>query len=226
MSTFKPMLKIIYEDNHLLVLEKPSGLSTQPSGHSDDSLEEQAKHWIKTQCMKPGQVFLHAVHRLDKDVSGIVVFAKTSKALSRLNDAMRKKRFSKLYLALVEGIPSLEEAVLENFLIHDNFKAHIVSATTHGAKVARLRYRILKKFIKKKQSLLEIDLETGRYHQIRIQLSVIGCPILGDTKYESTQKFNHSGIALHHAKICFPHPILQKMLTFESRPSLDLFQNL
>ncbi|HEY4830979.1 MAG TPA: RluA family pseudouridine synthase, partial [Waddliaceae bacterium] len=208
------MLKIIYEDNHLLVVEKPSGLPTQPSEHSDDSLEEQAKHWMKTKYNKRGQVFLHAVHRLDKDASGIVVFSKTSKALSRLNDAIRKKLVSKLYLAWVEGTPPLKEGTLENFLLHDDFKANVVSATAKGAKVARMHYRIIKK--KEKQTLLEIDLETGRYHQIRIQLAAVGCPIVGDVKYGSKQRFWHEGIALHHAKMCLPHPVSGEMLTFES----------
>lgn len=211
------MLKILYEDNHLLVVEKPAGLPTQPSEHSHDSLEEQAKRWIKISHNKPGNVFLHAIHRLDKAVSGIVVFAKTSKALSRLNDAIRKKLVSKLYVAWVEGIPPHEEGILEHFLLHDDFKAAVVTDKAKGAKPARLHYRIIKK--KEKQCLVEIDLETGRYHQIRAQLSAIGCPIIGDVKYGIKQHYENDGIALHHTKMVLPHPITGEKLVFESNRS-------
>lgn len=208
------MLKILYEDNHLLVVEKPPGLPTQPSIHSHDSLEEQAKRWIKNKYNKPGRVFLHAVHRLDKQVSGIVVFAKTSKALSRLNDTFKQKGVSKQYIAWVGGIPPLEAEVLENFITHDDFKANLGSATSKKVKVARLSYRVIQR--KRKQSLLEIDLDTGRYHQIRVQLAEIGCPIIGDVKYGSKRRLEHDGIALHHTRMTFPHPVTGEQLTFDS----------
>src|SRR5215204_526225 len=129
------MILPLFEDNHLLVLNKPAGLLTQPSGTEQESLEQQAKAWIKIVYHKPGQVFLEAVHRLDKPVSGIVVFGKTSKALSRLNASIRDKQTKKLYYAWVEKRLSLSEGVLEHYLIHDDFQAQIVSADHPQAKL-------------------------------------------------------------------------------------------
>lgn len=212
------MIKVIYEDNHLLVVDKPAGIPTQPTAQSQDSLEEQAKSWIKAKHNKPGKVFLHAIHRLDKSASGIVVFAKTSKALSRLNDAIRQKAIKKWYLAWVEGIPHPHTGTLEHYLIHDDFKASVVHSSAKGAKLARLHYQMIKH--DEHQSLLEIELETGRYHQIRAQLAAIGCPILGDIKYGSQQKLK-SGIALHHTKMTVPHPTTGEPLSLESLPKWD-----
>jgi 23S rRNA pseudouridine1911/1915/1917 synthase len=205
---------IIFEDNHLLVINKPAGLLTQPSGTEQDSVEQQAKAWLKEIYHKPGQVFLEAVHRLDKPVSGVVVFGKTSKALSRLNAAIRGKQTKKLYYALVEGVPTLEEGVLEHYLLHNDFFAQVVSASHPQAKQARLFYKIVKQHEKK--TLLEIELETGRYHQIRVQLAAIGCPILGDERYGSHFLFEKNAIALHHGGLHIPHPITKNMCIFEA----------
>lgn len=204
-------LEIIYEDNHLLVVNKPAGLLTQPNETSEQSLEELAKQWIKQKYNKPHQVFLQAVHRLDKPVSGIVVFGKTSKSVSRLNDAIRNKETKKVYEAIVEGVPSTPEAVLEHYLIHDDYRAEIVKATSPNAKLAQLSYRVIER--QENQSRLEIILITGRYHQIRVQLSAIGCPILGDTKYGSHQPYKPGAIALCHKELQLIHPVTKEVLT-------------
>lgn len=208
------MLIPLFEDNHLLILNKPAGLLTQPSGTDQDSLEQQAKAWVKSVHCKPGNVFLHAIHRLDKPVSGIVVFAKTSKALSRLNAFMRMRNMRKTYWAWVEGYVSLDEGILEDYLMHDEFHAKIVPAEHPRGKTARLSYKVLQR--KKERSLLEIDLATGRYHQIRLQLSAWGYPIWGDRKYGGQQPYEFAAIALHHRRLQLPHPISQILQTFEA----------
>lgn len=207
-------LDILFDDNHLLVLNKPAGLLTQPSGTDQESLEQWAKEWVKKTYNKPGNVFLEAVHRLDKPVSGIVVFARTSKALSRLNEAIRNKQFSKWYYAIVEGILPAEEGELEHYMIHDDFRAQVVFKEHPQAKVARLSYKIIQHT--PIGTLIQIELETGRYHQIRLQLSTIGCPIIGDTKYGSQFAFEPGTIALHHGHLEMMHPTTQDPLIFDS----------
>jgi 23S rRNA pseudouridine1911/1915/1917 synthase len=206
----------LFEDNHLLVLNKPAGLLTQPSGTNQESLEEQAKAWLKSVYHKPGRVFLESVHRLDKPVSGVVVFCKTSKALSRLHAEMRAKRIRKLYWAWVEGSPSPIEGVIEHTIHHDEFHAQIVLTEHPKGKVARLLYRTLK--YQQGRTLLEIELDTGRYHQIRVQLAAIGHPIWGDAKYGSKHIYMPGAIALHHRRLQLIHPITQVWLTFEAPP--------
>lgn len=211
-------LDVIYEDNHQLVVNKPAGLLTQPSGTAQDSLEAQAKLWIKQRYNKPGNVFLEAVHRIDKPVSGLVLFARTSKALSRLQEAMREKKSKKLYMAMVEGTFEEKEGILEHFLIHDDHQARVTTSEKEG-KLARLHYRVIK--TEGNQTLLEIDLETGRYHQIRVQLSAIGHPILGDKRYGSTKPYHEGAIALHHYNLQIPHPITGALQNFTA--SLPIF---
>lgn len=214
----------LYEDNHLLILNKPSGLITQPSGTEQDSLELQAKTWLKQVYGKPGNVFLQAVHRLDKPVSGIVVFGKTSKALSRLNESIRNKKTKKKYCAWLERGPLSTEDTLEHFLIHDDHFARVVSESVSGAKLSRLHYRIVEYGSKEKPEAVrvEIELETGRYHQIRAQFSAIGCPILGDKKYGSSYCQPLDTIALHHHSLELIHPIL-KTSFFVEAPLPDFF---
>lgn len=206
--------EVLYEDNHLLVVNKPAGMLTQPTNHEQESLELICKEWLKAKYKKPGNVFLHALHRLDKPVSGIVVFARTSKALSRLQASMRDFNIKKTYYALVEKAPQPSQGTLEHYLVHDD---HISSLSKKGdpkAKLARLHYRVKEK--KESHFLLEIELETGRYHQIRAQLAAIGCPIVGDIKYGSKQTLPFKGIGLHHAFMQIPHPITGELLTFEA----------
>ncbi len=201
----KMLPEILYEDNHLLVVNKPAGLLTQPSGTKQDNLEDLCKLWIKETYHKPGNVFLEAVHRLDKPVSGIVIFGRTSKALTRLNASIREQKFNKTYSAIVEGIPEPSEGILEHFLVHDDYQSRVVKQGTPEAKLCRLRYRLLRS--NQKHSLLEIILETGRYHQIRAQLAESGHPIVGDAKYKSREAYLPDSIALVHSALRFPHPI-------------------
>lgn len=208
--------EIIFEDNHLFVVNKPAGLLTQPSGTEQSSLEGVCKQWIKEKYQKPGNVFLEAIHRLDKPVSGIVLFAKTSKALSRLQESMRKKDSKKVYIALIEGVLNDSEGNLEHILIHDDFKATVVSKNEKDGKVARLHYVVVERCGDKTR--VEITLDTGRYHQIRAQFSAIGHPIVGDKKYGSTLPFEKDCIALHHTKLVIPHPITGELQTFSSSP--------
>lgn len=207
------MVKVIFEDNHLLVLSKPGNLSTQPSPTAPDSLEAQAKVWLKAKYKKPGNVYLHAVHRLDRPVTGIVVFAKTSKALSRLQAAIRGNLTKKIYHAWVEG--SLTSGVLEDYLIHGDHIALQGKPKDKEAKHCRLSYKAIKKTENK--TLLEIELETGRYHQIRAQLGYRGHPVIGDKKYGSRSALDT--IALHHSLFSIPHPVTCEMMTFESPPT-------
>lgn len=200
---------IIYSDNHLLVVEKPAEMATQPD------LTELAKAWVKKKYQKPGNVFLHPVHRLDKAVSGLVLFARTSKALSRLQALMRERKIEKIYHALVEGELPEQKGRLVHHLIHGSFKAEV----HQEGKESILEYHVFKS--EKGISLLEIDLITGRYHQIRAQLSAIGCPVVGDTKYGSKKPWPH-GIALHHSEMRFEHPVTKEPLVLCSKKNLEL----
>jgi 23S rRNA pseudouridine1911/1915/1917 synthase len=204
--------EVLYEDNHLLIVNKPAGWLTQPSPDNPDSLETACKQWLKDKYQKPGNVFLEAVHRLDKPVSGIVIFAKTSKALSRLNALTRNQQIRKIYHAWVDNKPLAKEGILEHYLKHGDHKAEVVSPSHPEAKLCRLKYRILDQ--KDALYLIEIELETGRYHQIRAQLAAAGCPISGDVKYGSKQLREH--IALHHVRIEFLHPVTQQSLSIIS----------
>ncbi len=197
-------MKPIFSDNHLLIVEKPPNIATQPD------LEEQAKAWVKQKYAKPGNVFLEPVHRLDKPASGLVLFARTSKALSRLHAQMRHRKIAKTYYALVSPLPSVPEGDLEHDLVHEDFRARIADRSDPRAKQALLHYRLLNA-----EGLLEIALYTGRYHQIRAQLASIGAPIRGDRKYGSKAAWKE-GIALHHARMEFAHPITGLPLIFHS----------
>ncbi len=206
------MVEVLFVDNHILVVNKPAGIATQPSPTSDESLEQLCKDWIKKEYQKPGNVFLHALHRLDKPVSGIVLFARTSKALSRLNESMREKKMQKVYIAKVEGKLQPMQGTLEHYLIHGDHIAHLTSSSAPGAKRAVLHYTVKEHLAG--GSVVEIALETGRYHQIRAQMSAVGHPVVGDRKYGSSSTSNGISIELQHARFTFPHPITHEQLTF------------
>lgn len=203
------MFKVVFEDNHLLAVEKPAGLLTQPSGTEQDSLEDQAKSWLREKYQKKGNIFLHAIHRLDKPVSGIVLFAKTSKALSRLQEEMRERRIQKTYCAEVEGIVAEDKKTLQHYLVHQDFHAKVYETPKKDADLAILTFQVLER--RKNTTLLEIQLETGRYHQIRAQLAFIGYPIVGDGKYQGGSASN--SINLHHTKLEFLHPITKETIS-------------
>jgi 23S rRNA pseudouridine1911/1915/1917 synthase len=193
---------ILYWDNHLLVVAKAAGILTQPNESDALSLETLAKQWVKERFQKKGAVFLHAAHRLDCPVSGIVLFARTSKALSRLNQSLREQLWQKEYIALCEKLFD-SDGVLEHYLLRDEVGTKIVSNQNHAAKKCLLKYTVLKQI--KNCTLLKIHLLTGRHHQIRAQLAAINAPIFGDTKYGSQNPSSH--LFLHHASLSFPHPV-------------------
>ncbi|HEY2810644.1 MAG TPA: RNA pseudouridine synthase [Rhabdochlamydiaceae bacterium] len=207
-------MKVLYEDNHILAVDKPANLSTQPCDSDPDNLLDRAKSYIKRKYNKPGNVFLEPIHRLDKPVSGIVLLARTSKALSRLQEQMREQTILKVYIGLLEGELASDSGILEHFLVHDAHKASLASASHTEAKRALLSYRLLQ--LQNNKSLVEITLHTGRYHQIRAQFSAAGCPVLGDRKYGSRLAWKEGAIALHHSKMACTHPTLGKELTFTS----------
>ena len=195
---------ILHADNHLLAVNKPAGLLTQDSGTGLRNMEDWAREWVRVDKNKEGNVFLNAVHRIDKAVSGVVLFARTSKALSRLNEDIRNRDCKKTYHALVEGVPEPPTAELIHWLAHEPHRAEVCRERTQGAQRAVLRYRTLRQL--GSLSLLEIDLETGRYHQIRAQLAAIGYPIAGDGKYGAKPVPGEAGIALHHRQLQVTHP--------------------
>lgn len=207
--------EIVFSDNHLLVASKAAGLLTQPDSPADDSLEAFAKSWVKGEYKKEGNVFLHCIHRLDRPVSGLVLFARTSKALSRLNEQSRGQAIQRVYMAEVEGILSQKLGQLDHYLIHGDHRALVAKMGDEGAKHARLRYEVL--HYMPHSTLVRIELETGRYHQIRAQFAAIGHPIVGDRKY-GAKNGDGKAIRLHCAQISLEHPITKEILTFDSPP--------
>lgn len=208
------MVKVLFEDNHLLVVVKPANLATQPASGHADSMEDRAKAYLKAKYKKPGNVYLHAIHRLDTPVSGIVVFAKTSKALSRLQASMRAGKTKKLYKAWVEGILKEDKGELDDWLIHGDFRALKGREGEEGAKRCLLVYKVEKR--EKDKTYVEIELKTGRYHQIRAQFALRGHPIWGDIKYGSRLPYLEPGIALNHSLFSIPHPVSGEILIFST----------
>lgn len=206
-------VEVIYCDNHILVAFKPAGFLTQPDDSSNPSLEEWVKEWVKREFQKPGAVFLHAIHRLDRPVSGLVLFARTSKALSRLNEQSRLQEIQRVYLAEVEGILSQKMGHLKHYLIHGEHRAQVGKEKDRDAKEARLTFEVLHYL--EHSTYVKIELETGRYHQIRAQFAAIGHPIVGDKKYGS-KTGDSSIIHLHCATLSFQHPVTQEVLSFDS----------
>ncbi|MDT8272129.1 MAG: RNA pseudouridine synthase [Desulfomonilia bacterium] len=211
--------EIIYQDNHLIAASKPPGILTQPSGTLRGSMEDLLKQWVKQAQNKPGKVYLHALHRLDRVASGIVLFAVTQKALSRMNEEMRHKRITRIYHALVTGSLPARKGILEHSLRHSRMKALVSSGDDPRSRESVLSYRILQDL--KACTLVEITLMTGRYHQIRAQLSACGCPIVGDTRYGSPVRRTTPGIALHHRTMAFTHPTLKTRIAIEAPYPVD-----
>ena len=209
-----PRLKVLYEDNHLLAVVKPAGLATM--GVADrPSLVQQAREYIKHRYHKPGNVYLGVVSRLDAPATGVVVFARTSKAAARLTEQFRTRAVKKTYWAIVEGVVPPEAGTCEDFVVRDDRRCvmEVVGRGARGSQEARLTYRRLK--TQGGLSLLEVELQTGRKHQIRLQLSHRGWPILGDRKYGSRRSFA-SGIALHARRLTIVHPVKREVVEFEA----------
>ena len=202
-------INIIYEDNHLLVVEKPINIPVQEDNSKDEDLLTILKKYLKEKYNKPGNVYLGLVHRLDRPVGGIMVFAKTSKCASRLSEQIRTNQFNKIYNAVCIGKIN-ESGRLVDYLLKDT-KNNIVKVNKNG-KLAVLNYKRLD--YKNNMSLIEIKLETGRSHQIRVQLSHNGNPLYGDQKYNKNAKI-HEQLALFAKKLEFYHPITHELLTFE-----------
>ena len=213
----KHMLNVIYEDNHILVVEKPVNIPSQADKTGDMDMLTLVKEYLKEKYQKPGNVYVGLVHRLDRPVGGIMIFAKTSKAASRLSESIRTKDFQKTYLAVVHSENLKSEAVLEDYMWKNEAlnKSMIVSKEKHGAKLARLQYRVIES-IENSLSLVEIQLETGRHHQIRVQFSSRGNSLYGDQKYGSGPKGEQ--IALWAYKIHFKHPVKDEWMCLECKP--------
>ena len=200
-------MDILFEDNHLLIINKRPGELSQLDKTGDNSVIEKYKLYLKKKHNKKGNVFLGLVNRLDRPTSGVLILAKTSKALSRMNKMLVERKILKKYIAVVEKKPIRKKNTLINFLKKNQKqnKSYIVDQTTKDSKKAILHYTTLKEL--DNYSLLEISLETGRHHQIRVQLSNIGCSIKGDLKYGSKRSNSDKSICLHANEISFIHPV-------------------
>ncbi|MDF1516329.1 MAG: RNA pseudouridine synthase [Lutibacter sp.] len=213
MASTKNNLQILFEDNHFIIVNKRSGDIVQGDKTGDEPLSDVVKSYIKEKYNKPGAVFLGTVHRLDRPTTGIVVFAKTSKALERFNKMLRDKKVNKTYWAVVKNKPAKDADTISSYLIKNpkNNKSTSYNTEIEGSKKAVLHYKILKSL--DNYHLLEVDLETGRHHQIRCQLSAIGSPIKGDLKYGFDRSNKDASIHLHAHKIEFTHPVSNEMIS-------------
>ena len=200
-------MTVLYEDNHIIIVNKTVSEIVQGDKTGDKPLSEIVKEYLKEKYNKPGNVFIGVTHRLDRPTSGIVVFAKTSKALPRLNEMFKNKEINKTYWATVKSLPKQPEGTLKHYLVRNEKqnKSYAYDVEKPNSKLAILHYKLIAS--SDKYNLLEIDLETGRHHQIRCQLAKIGCPIKGDLKYGAERSNPDGGISLHARKISFIHPV-------------------
>ncbi|MBN1597351.1 MAG: RluA family pseudouridine synthase [Bacteroidales bacterium] len=217
-------MEILYEDNHLIAVNKTCHDLVQKDKTGDDSLIEKIKQYLKKKYKKPGNVFLGVPHRLDRPVSGVVIFAKTSKALTRMSNKFRDGEIQKTYWAIVKQLPVKTEETLSHFIVRDTKKnkSFCFDTEVKNSKLAQLHYRVIAN--SERYHLLEIDLMTGRHHQIRAQLSCIGSPVKGDLKYGYPRSNPDGGISLHACKIQFEHPVTKENITIEAPlPESDTF---
>lgn len=201
-------MTVLYEDNHIIAVNKTCNEIVQGDKTGDTPLSEIVKTYIKDKYNKPGEVFLGVTHRLDRPTSGVVLFARTSKALTRLNEMFKShEKIKKTYWAIVQNAPKQPQAKLENWLVRNEKqnKSYVAKLGTKDAKLAVLTYATIA--TSDNYTLLEIQLETGRHHQIRCQLAAIGCPIKGDLKYGAKRSNTDGGISLHARQIAFIHPV-------------------
>lgn len=221
-------MTVLYEDNHIIAVNKTCNEIVQGDKTGDTPLSEIVKAYIKDKYNKPGEVFLGVTHRLDRPTSGVVLFARTSKALTRLNEMFKShEQIKKTYWAIVQGAPKQPEARLENWLTRNETlnKSFIAKPGAKEAKQAILSYKTLAKG--EHYTLLEVNLETGRHHQIRCQLAAIGCPVKGDLKYGAKRSNPDGGICLHARRIAFVHPVSKQAISITApTPDDSLWQQL
>lgn len=212
-------MKVLFEDNHLIAVYKPNGVLSQGDSTGDKSMIDQVKAYIKKKYGKPGDVFLGSIHRIDRVTSGILIFARTSKALTRMNQMLKDRKISKKYLAVLDERPADPSGKLVDYL-RKNKKANfviVVDKDKEDAKEARLKYNMLAELDSK--YLVSVELETGRSHQIRAQFSHIGCPITGDTKYKGSKRSElKGGIYLHSYELQFLHPVGKAPIRITTKP--------
>lgn len=218
-----PKLQILYEDNHCIVVDKPNNLPVQADSSGDADLLSMVKEYVKEKYNKPGTAYIGLVHRLDRPAGGLVVLARTSKAAARLSAQVRSRELGRQYLLVVRGEPKMRSGEIKNYLLKDTAAnmVRIVPAATEGAKEAILNYRLLQTVHHPSEgnlSLIEASLQTGRSHQIRVQMAGLGCPLYGDQKYGPDLNKKGQQLALHAAKLSFIHPTLKDKRTFISYP--------
>jgi 23S rRNA pseudouridine1911/1915/1917 synthase len=214
-------IEILYEDNHLIAVNKPAGTLSQGDKTGDDPLGEEVKKYIKIKYNKPGEVFLGVIHRLDRPVSGVILFARTSKALSRMNELFQEKKFQKTYWAITKNRPHDAERTLIHYLIKNekNNTSKAYNKEIKGSKRAELSYKIVAQL----DNYIGIAVKpaTGRHHQIRVQLASIGCPIKGDLKYGFDRSNSDGSIHLHAREARFTHPVSKEELVITAPPPKD-----
>lgn len=209
-------MEVLYEDNHIIIVSKAPGEIVQADKTQDEPLSEKLKAYLKEKYSKPGNVFVGVTHRLDRPVSGVVVFAKTSKALERLNRMFRESEVEKTYLALVRNLPPEDSGTLTGFMVRNERmnKSFVYDHEVPGSKKAVLDYRLLAQ--SDRYCLLEVHLHTGRHHQIRCQLAKMGCPIKGDLKYGYERSNPDGSISLHAFRVSFIHPVSGLRISVEA----------
>jgi 23S rRNA pseudouridine1911/1915/1917 synthase len=218
------MAEILYEDNHIIAVYKRSSDLAQSDKTGDAPIENEVKKYIAQKYGKPGEVFLGLVHRLDRPVSGIMLFARTSKALSRLNEIFKTRQVKKIYLAIVKERPPEDEATITHFIKKNEAqnKSYVYDNEVKGSKEASLTYRL--KGRSEKYYLLEVELHSGRHHQIRAQLAKIGCPVKGDLKYGFPRSNEDGGISLFARKLEFVHPVKKEVINITAHfPEGDIW---
>ena len=220
-------MTVVYEDNHIIIVNKTASEIVQGDKTGDVPLSETVKQYLKEKYHKPGNVFIGVTHRLDRPVSGLVVFAKTSKALSRLNEMFKNSEVKKTYWAIAKQTPAETEGELVNYLVRNEKqnKSYAYDTEKPGSKKAILHYRLIAR--SDNYSLLEVDLKTGRHHQIRCQLAKMGCPIKGDLKYGFPRSNPDGSICLHARRVRFVHPVSKELIDVVAPvPSDNLWRSL
>lgn len=209
-------MTVVYEDNHIIVVNKTASEIVQADKTGDTPLSETVKQYLKEKYQKPGNVFIGVTHRLDRPVSGLVIFAKTSKALTRLNEMFRTNAVKKTYWAVVKNAPKEPEGELVHFLVRNEKqnKSYAYEKEVPNSKKAVLDYRLIAR--SDHYYLLEVDLKTGRHHQIRCQLAKLGCPIKGDLKYGAQRSNPDGSICLHARRVRFVHPVSKELIELEA----------